>query len=151
MHPNIQITQEGLARLQSELKQLTDVKRPQMVDRLSAARAMGDLSENNDFVQAKEELSFIDGRIAELEEVVRHSVVVRKKAGSIVVLGSRVTVMDREQHVYHVVGEWEADPTKKMISHKSPLGIALMGKKVGDEVEVEAPAGKIVYSISKIE
>lgn len=152
MNTQVQVTEEGLKKLQDELKELTEVKRPHMVDRLATARAMGDLSENNDYVQAKEELSFIDGRIAELEEVLRSATVVKKQDnGGSVTLGSKVTVKNRAEHVFHVVGEWEADPGKKMISDKSPLGQALIGKRVGEKAEVEAPAGKITYTITNIE
>jgi transcription elongation factor GreA len=147
----IQITDDGLKKLQEELRELIEVKRPKVVDRLSTARAMGDLSENNDYSQAKDELSFVDGRIAELEDVVRNAVVVAKQGNDQVVLGSQVVVKNSGEHVFHVVGEWEADPMKKMISHKSPLGMALMGKKVGDTAEVEAPVGKIIYKILSIE
>ncbi len=147
----IQITEEGLVRLQSELRELTDVKRPQVVERLSTARAMGDLSENNEYAQAKDELSFVDGRITELEDVLREAVVAKKQSNGTVALGSRVTVKNQGEHVFHVVGEWEADPAQKMISHKSPLGLALLGKKVGDKIEVEAPAGKIIYTVLKID
>jgi len=147
----IQITKEGLGRLQEELRTLTDVKRPKLVDRLAAARSMGDLSENNDYVQAKEELTFMDGQISELEEVLKNAVLVTKQSNGVVALGSSVTVKNEGSHTFHVVGEWEADPAKKMISHKSPLGVALMGKKVGEKIEVEAPAGRIVYTITKIE
>ncbi len=147
----IQITEEGLQRLKAQLKELVDVKRPKVVDRLATARAMGDLSENNDYAQAKDELSFLDGQIAELEEVVRNAIVTKKQNNGTIVLGSKVTVKNSGEHVFHIVGEWEADPMQKLISHKSPLGQSLMGKKVGEKAEFEAPAGKITYTILKVE
>lgn len=137
----------------TELEGLRDVKRPKLVERLAYARSQGDLSENADYQSAKEELEFLDGRIDELTEVTKTaSVVVNNgKAGGIDV-GAKVTVkVDDTKIAFDIVGEWEADPVNKKISHKSPLGLALNGKKVGDKVEVEAPAGTIHYEILAIE
>lgn len=150
----VHLTREGLAELKQELIELTEEKQPQAIDRVAEARVMGDLAENNEYTQAKQELSFIEGRIAELEEVLSNAVII--DAGGHrhleVSLGCKVTVATgKVEHTYHIVGEWEADPVEKKISPESPLGQALMGKKVGEEVEFEAPAGKIVYTILKIE
>jgi transcription elongation factor GreA len=149
----IKITKEGLESLEKELGELRDVKRPELVDRLSHARAQGDLTENSDYHNAKDDLEFLDGRIAELDNVLKNAVVVgtRKKGGQ-VSIGVRVRLKaGGKEHLYHVVGDWEADPESQKISHTSPLGQALVGKKVGDKVKVEAPAGKIVYEILAIE
>lgn len=149
---NMPVTQVGLDKLQAELDDLVNTKRPQLVDRLSLARSMGDLSENSDYQSAKEELSFMDGRISELEELVKNSKVLKPASSDKVDFGHKVKVkLDAQQVEFQIVGESEADPAQKKISHSSPLGQALMGKKVGDKVEVEAPAGKIVYTIVAIE
>lgn len=149
----VHLTAEGLKDLQKEYDDLLKVKRPYLVDRLANARAAGDLSENNDYISAKQELEFLDGRIAELSQVLRNAVVIKKKAAkSTVDFGAQVTLgTNGKKHVYHIVGEWEADPVNKKISGDSPLGRALIGKKVGDQVEVNAPVGKIAYKILGIE
>ena len=152
----IYLTKEGLEELRKEYTDLTKVKRPQTVQRLTDARNQGDLSENAEYVAAREELSFIDGRIDELEELLKQVVLISEPTGktsdTAVALGSEVTVkIDGKKEVYRVVGEWEADPTEKKISHESPLGKALIGKKVGEQVEVEAPAGKIAYTVVQIQ
>lgn len=150
---HIQITKEGLETLKKELYELSEVKRPKVVERLSNARTQGDLAENSDYHNAKDELDFLDGRISELEDVLQKATLVSEgdKNGGVAV-GTSVTLRTNGQkHLFHIVGEWEADPMQKKISHTSPLGVALIGKKVGDKVEVEAPAGKILYEILSIE
>lgn len=148
----VHLTPEGFKDLQEEYNELVDDKRPRLVDRLANARAAGDLSENNDYISAKQELEFLDGRIAELSYVLQNAVVIKKKSKSIVDFGAQVTVgINGKKHVFHIVGEWEADPQAKKISSDSPLGRALIGKKVGDEVEVNAPVGKISYQILGID
>jgi transcription elongation factor GreA len=151
----IYLTKEGLEELRKERDELVNVKRPDVLDRVSQARNMGDLSENAEYVAAREELSFIDGRIDELEELLKQVQIItedKKNLSHIVKLGSKVTVnVKGKKESFMVVGEWEADPMDKKISHESPLGKALLGKKVGEKVEVEAPAGKINYLISSVE
>ncbi|MBI2621929.1 MAG: transcription elongation factor GreA [Candidatus Levybacteria bacterium] len=147
----IYLTREGLGELKKEYEELTKTKRPEVLSRVSAARNMGDLSENAEYTVAREELSFIDGRIDELEELLKQVVLINNNHSSTVKLGSTVRVnTDSGQEAFTVVGEWEADPKERKISHESPLGKALLGKKVGEKVEVEAPAGKIVYTIEAI-
>jgi transcription elongation factor GreA len=154
MRNNLKLTTSGLEALKKELEELRDVKRPKLVERLANARSQGDLSENSDYQSAKEELEFLDGRIDELQEVISNAEVADKtksKDGRIDI-GTKVTVkVNGRQVVFDIVGEWEADPINKKISHESPLGVALIGKKVGDKVEVEAPAGKLIYEILAIE
>jgi transcription elongation factor GreA len=153
MNPKkIYLTQEGLDALKKELEELTKVKRPDVVKQLSEAREQGDLSENGAYTAAKEELAFIDGRLEELEMLIKQaSVITDHKGDNLISLGSEVTVtVNGKKEVFHLVGEWEADPTARKISHESPLGKALMGKSIGDEVSVEAPAGTIMYSIVSI-
>lgn len=147
-----QLTKEGLKALTDELNRLVEEKRPVIVKRLSRARSDGDLSENNDYQNAKEELDFLDGRILELEDVIKNALVVNKKSKGLVDLGTKVKLKTNGSTiVYDIVGEWEADPMEKKISHTSPLGKALFGKAPGEKVEVEAPAGKVVYEIIDID
>jgi transcription elongation factor GreA len=152
MNKKIEITGEGLKSLKKELAELVDVKRIKVVDRLANARSQGDLAENSDYHNAKDELEFIDGRISELEDVLEHSVLVTSngKSGSVSVGTTVVLKVGSLQHTFSIVGEWEADPAQKKISHTSPLGQALVGRKVGERVEVEAPAGKVIYEILSI-
>lgn len=148
----IYLTKEGLVELKKEHDELVSVRRPDVLSRVSQARNLGDLSENAEYTVAREELSFVDGRIGELEELLKQvEIISNNKSHSAVKLGSTVTLtVDGKKESFVVVGEWEADPKEKKISHESPLGSALIGKKVGDRVEVEAPAGKITYRIESI-
>lgn len=152
----IYLTKNGLEELKKEYEDLTKTRRPEVLARVSQARNLGDLSENAEYVAAREELSFIDGRIGELEELLKHTSIIHAQSGSggkrTIALGSKVVLhKDGKKEDYTVVGEWEADPTEKKISHESPLGKALLGKKIGESVEVEAPAGKILYKIVDID
>ena len=149
---SIQITKQGLTSLEKELDELTNDKRPKLVERLAFARTQGDLAENSDYQNAKDELEFLDGRITELEDVLKKAVVVHSNSKSDQVsFGTKVTVKANGKELFfEIVGEWEADPANRRISHTSPLGQALVGKKVGDEVEVEAPVGKLTYKILNI-
>lgn len=145
------ITQAGLDQLKRELGQLRDTRRPALVERLTLARSMGDLSENSDYQAAREDLTFIDGRIGELEDLIKSAQIAKPAGNDAVDIGHAVTVkVNSHDAVFHIVGEWEADPKQSKISHSSPLGLALMGKKVGDKVEVAAPAGKLVYTVVAI-
>ena len=149
----IYLTREGLEDLKKEYQELAKIKRPDVLTRVSQARDLGDLSENAEYVAAREELSFIDGRLDELEELLKQAIVINGggRPGNTVKLGSTVTLnIKRKKEIFTVVGEWEADPQERKISHESPLGKALIGKKVGDKVEVEAPAGKLLYSIVSV-
>ena len=149
----IQITKKGLENLSKELSELREVKRPKMVDRLANARSEGDLSENSDYQNAKDELEFLDGRIAELGGVLKNAVVVKAgDNGNGVSVGTKVTLkVNGKEVAFSIVGEWESDPAEKKISHTSPLGSALVGKNVGDKVEVDAPAGKVTYEILSVD
>lgn len=153
MYKQVQVTQKGLDALKAELDELANVKRPKLVERLEHARQEGDLSENSDYINAREELEFLDGRIDELKSVVENAEIVAENGGANGRVGIGTTVIvqangDRQE--FNIVGEWEADPVQKKISHESPLGKQLVGKRVGEAVEVEAPAGKIVYKILEI-
>lgn len=145
------LTQDGLDHLKKEYEELTKVKRPIVLDRVAQARDMGDLSENAEYSAARDELSFIDGRIDELEELLKQVVIIKDEHGKGIALGSTVTLtINGKKEIFTVVGEWEADPKEKKISHQSPLGKALLGKAVGEVIDVEAPAGKIAYKIVDI-
>lgn len=148
----VHLTKEGYDELNAELAALQE-KHPNAVERVAKARDHGDLSENSEYHAAREDLSFMMGRIEELEEVLARAEVVKStKSNGIVDMGCSVTVAANGTKVtYVLVGEYEADPTKKKISVDSPLGQALMGKKVKDKVEFEAPVGKVVYTIKQID
>jgi transcription elongation factor GreA len=148
----IPLTREGIQELKEELDKLEQKKRPKSVERVSTARNMGDLTENSEYAAAREELSFIDGRIAELKNIIKNARLIREsKSKDEVKLGCKVTIKgNRTVATYHLVGEFEADPTAQKISASSPLGKALLGKKVGEKVKIEAPVGKITYKVVKI-
>lgn len=149
----VYVTKEGLEDLKKEYNELVNKKRPEVLEAVSNARNQGDLSENAEYQAARDDLSFIDGRIDELEEMIKNVALIEEGNGKnkTVALGATVTLkVDGKNHVYMVVGEWEADPTQKKISDQSPLGKALLGKKVGEHVEVEAPAGKVLYTIAAV-
>ena len=152
----VYLTEDGLEALKKELAKLVGKKRPGLVERVAQARNMGDLSENSEYTSAREALSMIDGRIEEIEAILAKAKIIEKgknKRGrnKEVKLGCKVIVeVNKKSYVYTLVGEWEADPMNKKISHSSPLGKALLGRTVGEKVEIEAPAGKIIYKIKKI-
>ncbi|MBN1874460.1 MAG: transcription elongation factor GreA [Anaerolineae bacterium] len=152
----VYLTPEGLESLRAELEELVNVRRPALVARLTFAIKQGDLSENADYITAKEEQGFLEGRIQELQMMLRNAVLIdpsKTKPGR-VGLGCQVTVLEEdydEPETYFVVGAAEADPGNGKISNESPLGSALLGHKVGDWVSVTAPAGKIRFRIQKIE
>jgi transcription elongation factor GreA len=149
------MTAEGLARLEEELRQLKAEERPAVIRAIAEARAHGDLSENAEYHAAREKQSFIEGRIAELESVIPSAEVIdtSKLSGNQVRFGAHVTVVDEEtdgEKTYRIVGQHEADMKKGTISISSPLAKALIGKKVGDSVEVPAPGGARVYEIANV-
>jgi transcription elongation factor GreA len=148
----ISMTQSGLDELKEELAKLKD-KEPEAIDRVAKAREFGDLSENSEYHAAREDLAFIQGRLEELEEMVARVQVISSNGtkNGHVDIGCQVTIhANGTEQTYTIVGDFEADPIKKKISHDSPLGKALMGKKVGESVEFEAPVGKIQYEIKNV-
>lgn len=147
------LTPEGEAKLRAELAELTGPKREELAKRLRSAIQMGDLSENADYHKAKEDQAFLEGRIMEIESILRNATVVEKTHSDEVTIGARVTIQeeDFDPETFHVVGAKEADPRNGKISNESPFGIALMGHKVGDVVEAETPGGKVKLKILKIE
>ena len=149
------MTAEGLLRLEEELRQLKSDERPSVIRAIAEARAHGDLSENAEYHAAREKQSFIEGRIAELESIIPSVEVIdtSKLSGDQVRFGAHVTVIDEEsedEKTYRIVGQYEADMKNGTISLTSPLARALMGKKVGDSVEVPAPGGARVVEIAAV-
>ena len=153
MTQHMYLTPDGAAKLEAELKELTGPRREELSQRLRSAIQMGDLSENADYHKAKEDQGFLEGRIQEIEAVLRTAVIVEKKHSDVVTVGSTVTVQEESfsADTYYLVGAKEADPRKSKISNESPIGKALMDHKVGDVVEAETPGGKIKFKILKIE
>lgn len=150
----IYLTPEGLAKLNAELKELKGPRREELSKRLRSAIQMGDLSENADYHKAKEDQGFLEGRIQEIEFMLRNAVLIERKANQDVVsVGSHVTIQEADSppEKYHVVGAKEADPRNGKISNESPIGRALMDHKMGDIVPVEAPGGRVEFKILKIE
>ncbi|KKS46952.1 transcription elongation factor GreA [Candidatus Gottesmanbacteria bacterium RIFCSPLOWO2_02_FULL_42_29] len=152
LNQQILLTKEGVKQLKEEYEELLTLKRPVAVERLANARSEGDLTENSEYTAAKQDLGFIDGRITELKLILSEAKIIASHSRKKVDVGCKVTlhVNGKREH-FTIVGEWEADPMQKKISHSSPLGKALIGKKPGDKVEVEAPAGRILYKILHIE
>jgi len=149
---SLYLTKEGLEKLKAELTELKEVKRPENISVIKEAREMGDISENAMYDAAREEQAFIEGRIAELEEILRTAVVSEATEKGVISVGSRVTVhIDGGEETFHIVGAPEADPMNKKISHESPLGVSMIGKKPGDKVDVEAPMGTLTYTILRVE
>lgn len=155
MPETIYLTAEGAAKLKAELEDLRGPQREALAKRLRAAIQQGDLSENADYHKAKEDQAFLEGRIQELEYLLRNAIIVEADAGpkETVAVGTRVTVQeeDFEPEVFHIVGAKEADPRAGKISNESPFGLALMGRKAGETVEAETPGGKVRLKILKIE
>ncbi len=150
----IYLTPEGREELCEELDTLMNVKRPALAERLRKAIAQGDLSENADYKAAKEEQSFLEGRIQEVEATLRNAEIIEETSSSEQAsLGSRVTVMEegtQSAETFRIVGTPEADPIDGKVSHESPLGRALLGRQVGDIVAIKAPGGEIAFRITEI-
>lgn len=145
------LTPEGYNKFKEEYKYLVEVKRPKVSERIRIASEFGDLSENSEYDAAKEEQSFIEGRIAELEEILRNVELVEEKKSDFVVVGSKVVVeFNGEKDEFVIVGPLEADPVMGKISNESPVGKALLGAKVGEVVEVVTPDVKIEYRVLEI-
>ncbi|GDX62597.1 transcription elongation factor GreA [Candidatus Saccharibacteria bacterium] len=145
------LTKEGLAELEAELKDLKENKRKEVAAALKEAKEFGDLSENTDWDDAKSRQLFIEGRISELENILKHAKVIEGVSGDIISVGSTVDVeIEDGKHTFQIVGSTEADPDQGKISDESPIGKALLGKKVGEHAEVEIPAGITTYKVVKI-
>jgi transcription elongation factor GreA len=149
------LTREGAKRLREELAYLKGPGRDQLSQRLRAAIQQGDLSENADYISAKEEQGFMEGRIQELEIILKNVIILEEtiEPRDEVVVGARVTIQEEDfpPETYHLVGPKEADPRNGRISHESPIGRALIGHHIGDMVTAETPNGPINFTIVKIE
>ena len=151
--PEIPITSGGLEDVRRELEELTKVRRPEIVSRIKAAREHGDLSENFEYHAARNEQSFLETKILELEAIVKNHVLIQPHAtNGTVDLLSKVTFAEEgeEPESYRIVGTTEADPAAGKVSFESAIGRALMGRKVGDEVQVRTPSGS-TYSVRILE
>ena len=156
MAKEYKLSPERLKALQDELVYLKTVREKEVADQIKEARSFGDLSENSEYDEAKNEQGKLYSRIAEVEEILANCVVIEEDENdhNAVRLGSRITVLDLEfdeQETYEVVGSQEADPMNGRISEDSPFGRALLGKEVGEEVLVEAPAGNLHYKVLDIQ
>jgi len=151
MTKEILITQDGLDKLTAELKELTEVRRPDVVIRIKTAKELGDLSENAEYTSAKEEQSFIEGRIQEIEHTIKHAKVVANSNSGTIGIGSKVKVaIDGDEDEFELVGQTESNPDDGKISVESPVGRALAGHKAKDKVTVETPDGSVVYTIISV-
>ena len=150
----VMLTQEGYDNLVEKLNYLKSVKRIEIADRLKAAIALGDLSENSEYVDAKTEQAFLEGEIQDLETKIHNSEIIQENAdGNVVSIGSKVVIRDlefNEDETYKIVGSDEADPDLNKISNESPVGKAIIGQAVGTVVQVHAPAGVFQYQIMEI-
>lgn len=147
------LTRDGLKKLEEELEFLRTTRRAQVAERLHNAQEDGELIENAEYEDAKNEQAFVEGRILQLETMLSNAVIIEEHGSSDVVgLGSRVTVKENGggNEEYMLVGAAEANPREGRISNESPLGRALMGRRVGDEVKVQAPAGATMFRVVKI-
>ncbi len=151
MAKSISLTKEGLEKLQAELERLKTEGRTEIAEKIRVARGYGDLSENSEYDEAKNEQAKIEARIVELEKMLEDVVIIEDGVASdTVTIGVTVTVFDvefEEELTYRVVGPAEADPMNGLISDDSPVGKALVGSKVGDEVTAEAPMGELKFKI----
>jgi len=154
MDKKIYLTKEGHEKLQLELENLLSTERKAVAERIKTAKEHGDLSENSEYSDAKDQQSFIEGRILEIEHVLKNAEIINESHldCSNVKVGCTVHLESEEKDLkYKIVGSTEADPTNGFISNESPIGKALLGKKTGDTVEVSVPAGVKKYRIHKIQ
>ncbi|MBI4160159.1 transcription elongation factor GreA [Candidatus Wolfebacteria bacterium] len=146
------ISKEGLEELKQKLESFKKDARQDIAERLRRAKEFGDLSENSEYIDAKDAQAKLEMEIAELEEKIRNAIVIKKDKSGVVGIGSTVEVLKNGKRMrYTIVGGEEADPARFLISNESPLGQAFLGKKSGDTAEITVPSGKAAYKILKIE
>jgi len=148
------LTPEGAEKLKEELLHLEGPAREKLAQRLKSAIEMGDLSENADYIKAKEDQSFLEGRIEEIKYLLHKAEIIQENTNfDSIIIGAKVTIQedDCEPEIYHLVGSKEANPGDGRISNASPIGQALLGKKIGERVTANTPGGDIVFKILKIE
>lgn len=153
--PQHYLTREGLEKLKKDLEQLKSVTRIEVVNRIAAARELGDLRENAEYAEAKDDQAMLEGKILEMEALVREAVIIEEGSGQgsndFVNLGSTVTISHNgSKQTFTIVGTEETDPLQGKISHESPIGKALLGKKKGDTALVKVPKGEFEYKILEI-
>ena len=149
----ILVTKEGLAKLQSELEQLVSVRRQDVADKIKRAREMGGTENNAEYEDAKNDQAFVEGRILMLENIVKNATVIESPAlPGVVEIGDKVLIQNQDGKIeqFVIVGSAEANPIEGKISNESPVGKALLGKKIGDEVEVATPAGVLKFLIMDV-
>jgi len=156
MNEDIFLTRDGIEKLKQELEELKGTTRTEIAKRLRSAIQMGDLSENADYITAKEEQSFVEGRILELEEILKRAKMIEQieKEPGTIQIGSEVIVREEgydEDELYAIVGSKEADPDKGKISYESPIGKSLLNHRVGDIVRVKTPEGFINFKVIKVQ
>ena len=148
----IRITKEGKAKLESELEHLTSIRRPEVAEKIKRAREMGGTENNAEYDEAKNDQAFVEGKILMLENILWNATVVDSAPSGVVDLGSKVLIQNQDGKIeqYSIVGSAEANPVEGKISDESPVGQALMGKKPGDETEVQTPAGILKLLVLEI-
>ncbi len=156
LHKDVVLTPEGMTKLQEEIDYLSTTKREEVAERIKEAREFGDISENSEYDDAKNEQAMLEHRISVLQEKLRRARVIKVTEISTekVSLGSTVTLKDlayNEEFTYTIVGSAEADPSNHRLSNESPMGQAILGRKVGETVTVPAPAGSTRYEVVRIE
>ena len=147
------LTAEGLKKLEEELNHYKSVRRIEVAERIKIAISYGDISENSEYDDAKNEQAFIEGHIIELENKINTAKIIEENVkGDTVTVGSKVTLLDEEfDEVYTIVGSSEADPFNNRISNESPVGVAILGKAKGDKVEVNTPDGMVSFKVLDIQ
>jgi len=154
MDKEIYISKEGLKRLKEEMHEITTVKKREVATRIKTAKEFGDLSENSEYDDAKNEQAFIEGRISEIEHILKNAKIIEEvacKTTDKVCVGHTVVVdLEGGEAKFRIVGSYEADPEEGLISNESPIGQALLGKQKGEEVKVKVPAGEMKYKIKSI-
>lgn len=154
MDKEIYISKDGLKKLKEEMNEITTVKKREVANRIKTAKEFGDLSENSEYDDAKNEQAFLEGRISEIEHIIKNAKIIEEVACTTkdeVCVGHTVTVeLESGEAKFRIVGSYEADPEMGLISNESPIGEALLGKKKGEEISVKVPAGEMRYKIKKI-
>jgi len=151
MTPNY-ITKSGLEKLKEELEYLKKVKMPQVIDRIATAKELGDLSENAEYHDAKDEQGFIAGRMSELENMINKSEIIEESNSTEVInVGSTIKVRcDQDEFIYTIVGSNEADPSKGLISNESPIARAFLGRKIKEKIKIKIPKGEMECEVLEI-
>ena len=149
MKKTYQITSEGKAELEAELLELKG-HRSQIAEKIANARDYGDLSENAEYDSAREEQGLVESRVSEIEDILRNAEIIKATKSSTIKVGSTVVLENGSKVTYRIVGPVEADPLEGKISNESPIGAALMGKKVGDKVTIKTPKGETTYTVEEV-